>query len=301
MNRKHRAVLEAGPAPDRNDEYLLYQTLVGTFPEDTRHGTPEWASWLERVERYMEKAVKEAKVHTSWTSANAEYEDAVRRFTAAALGSADFIEDLAPFARRIAAAARLSSLALVALKLASPGVTDVYQGCELWDLSLVDPDNRRPVDYPLRARLVDELGRRAQADRIALARELGTPEGLRDGRAKLLLLREVLRRRRDDPALFLDGSYEPIDAEGPHAAHVVAFARRHGGRALICAVPRLTLRLLDEGGGHIAWGARLPLPEGLPREWTDAVTGEVRRGDALEARELFGSFPVAVLISGSRT
>jgi (1->4)-alpha-D-glucan 1-alpha-D-glucosylmutase len=248
----------------------------------------------------MEKAIKEAKVHTSWTSANAEYEGAVRRFTDAALGSPDFLEDLAPFARRIAAAARLSSLAQVALKLAAPGVTDVYQGCELWDLSLVDPDNRRPVDYALRARLVEELGRRVAADRAALARELCTAEGLRDGRAKLLLLREGLRLRRDDPALFRAGSYEPLRAEGPHAAHVVAFARRHEGRALLCAVPRLALRLLDEGGGRVQWDARLQLPEGLPRQWTDAVGGEVLRGDALEARELFGSFPVALLVAGSR-
>jgi (1->4)-alpha-D-glucan 1-alpha-D-glucosylmutase len=302
MNRRRRAALDAGHAPDRNDEYLLYQTLVGTFPDAARPGTPEWAAWVERIQRYMEKACKEAKVHTSWTSVNAEYEEGVRRFVEAALGAPEFVEDLAPFARRIAAAARLSSLAQVALKLAAPGVTDVYQGCELWDLSLVDPDNRRPVDYALRARLLAELGRRAgagAAERAAQARELAAPEGLRDGRAKLLLLREGLRLRREHPALFLAGSYEALAAEGDDADHVVAFARRHEGRALLCAVPRLTLRRLDEGGGRIAWRSRLPLPEGLRGDWTDVVTGERRSGDALEARELFGSFPVALLVSWS--
>jgi (1->4)-alpha-D-glucan 1-alpha-D-glucosylmutase len=187
----------------------------------------------------------------------------------------------------------------VALKLASPGVADVYQGCELWDLSLVDPDNRRPVDFALRARLLDELSRRLAeggAARARLAREVSSPEGLRDGRAKLLLLREGLRLRRDEPALFREGDYLPLEAEGPHDGHVVAFARRHGGRRLLCVVPRLVLQLLDEGGGTIAWDARLPLPPELRGAYTDLLTGERRAGDALDAAELFAGFPAAILV-----
>jgi (1->4)-alpha-D-glucan 1-alpha-D-glucosylmutase len=300
-SRKHRVEVDGLHAPDRNDEYLLYQTLLGTFPEDAGPGSAGWADWLGRVQAYMEKAIKEAKAHTSWTNVNAEYEEAVRRFAEAVVGSPEVMEDLAPFARRVAAAGRLSSLAQVALKLASPGVADVYQGCELWDLSLVDPDNRRPVDFARRAELLGDLGRRlaeGPAARARLAGELSAPDALRDGRAKLLLLREGLRARRDDPALFLEGGYAPLDATGPHAGNVVAFARRHEGAALLCVVPRLVLGLLDAGAGRIAWDARLPLPPELPREWTDVVTGARVRGDALELAELFSGFPVALLRAG---
>ena len=298
-NRGHRAEVDGAPAPSRNDEYLFYQTVVGTFPDEARPGTPAWQDWAVRVQRYMQKAIREAKVHTSWTNPNAEYEAATEAFAGAFLGSAELVDDLAPFARRVAAAARLSSLAQVALKLASPGVADVYQGCELWDLSLVDPDNRRPVDFALRARLLDELSRRLAeggAARARLAREVSSPEGLRDGRAKLLLLREGLRLRRAEPALFREGDYLPLEAEGRHAGHLVAFARRHGERRLLCAVPRLVLQLLDEGGGAIGWDARLPLPPELRGTYTDLVTGERRAGDALDAAELFAGFPAAILV-----
>jgi (1->4)-alpha-D-glucan 1-alpha-D-glucosylmutase len=301
LDRRHRTDdAEDRPAPDRNDEYLLYQTIVGTFPEDARPGTAAWEDWVGRVQRYMEKAIREAKVHTSWTNPSAEYEQSTRDFVAAALGAPALQDDLAPFAARIAAAARLSSLAQVALKLASPGVADVYQGCELWDLSLVDPDNRRPVDFGLRSRLLAAISERLAAGpaaRARLAREVSGDEGLRDGRAKLLLLREGLRLRRARPALFLEGAYRPLAPEGPHAAHVVAFARSLGGDALLCVVPRLVLRMRDESRGEVAWRARLPLPPDLRREWVDVVTGERRGGEALEAADLFAAFPVALLLS----
>jgi (1->4)-alpha-D-glucan 1-alpha-D-glucosylmutase len=280
---------------------------VGTFPDDARAGTSAWDEWVARVQRYMEKAIREGKVHTSWTNPNADYERAVRDFAARALASPAFVEDLAPFARRIAVAGRLSSLSQTALKLAAPGVPDVYQGCEVWDLSLVDPDNRRPVDYARRAGLLGELARRAAEGpeaRAALARELarGLDAAADDGRSKLLLLREGLRLRRAEPALLRAGTYEPLAAEGRHAAHLVAFARRHEGRALLCAVPRLALRLLDGAGGRIAdvaWDARLPLPPELRGDWVDLLTGARHEAGApaLEARRLFAELPVALLTS----
>jgi (1->4)-alpha-D-glucan 1-alpha-D-glucosylmutase len=304
--RPHRTEREGQALPDRNDEYLFYQTVIGTFPEAARPGTPEWDDWVGRVQRYMEKAIKEAKLHTSWTNPDAEYEGAMRRFVEGALRAPALVEAIAPLARRAAAAGRLSSLAQVALKLASPGVADVYQGCELWDLSLVDPDNRRRVDFGARRAALAELARRVAEGpgaKARLAREVSAPQALADGRAKLLLLREGLHARRADPALFLRGAYDPLTAEGPHAAHVVAFARRHEGRALLCAVPRRVLHLLDgaaeRGDARIAWHGRLPLPSGLPREWIDLVTGEPRRGDAIELAEAFGAFPVALLLAGS--
>ena len=300
QNRRFLSDLEGEPGPDRNDELLLYQTLVGTYPDAALEpGTAAFQEYAGRVKAYMQKAVREAKVHTSWTNVHAAYEEAVSRFVDGVLTSPDFLETFVPFARRVAAAGRISSLSQVALKLASPGVCDVYQGCELWDLSLVDPDNRRPVDFESRRRLLDELRRRAsegQSERAALAREVSRPEALPDGRAKLFLLREGLRLRRDDRELFLRGEYLPLATEGPHADRVIALARRLSGRAALCVAPRLALGLLDSArDGAIAWEARIVLPPGLPRAWRDAVTGARRAGDVLEVGELLADFPVALL------
>ncbi len=299
LTRRFASSVQGGRAPDRNEEMLVYQTLVATLPDEAGPAEPGWPDYLARILAYVEKALREAKVHTSWTRVDAEYEAAVRRFVESALSSEAFVADLAPFARRVAAAARLSSLAQLALKLASPGVCDVYQGTELWDLSLVDPDNRRPVDYELRARMLEELDRRqaeGPAARVALAREVSSPDGLRDGRAKMLLLASGLRLRRREPALFLGGQYLPLAAEGADASRAVAFARAHGGRALLCVAPRLALSRLGPGGEG-TWGARLRIPEGLPGAWEDVVTGEAREGRELALGPLFSSFPVALLRS----
>ena len=286
----------------RKPRLLLSQTLLGTMPDPPpKPGSDAWRAWGARVDAYMQKAMREAKVRTSWTGVDAEYEAATARFAAGVLASPDFLGSFVPFARRVAAAGRLSSLSLTVLKLASPGPCDVYQGCELWDLSLVDPDNRRPVDFELRWRVVDALRRRlaeGPAERAALAREVSRAEALPDGRAKLLLLREGLRLRRARPELFLEGDYQPLAAEGRHADRVVAFARRHGKGALVCVAPRLTLGLLDAAaGGAIPWEGRLALPPGFPRDLKDVVTGARRTGPSLELADLFGSFPVALLVT----
>ena len=201
-----------------------------------------------------------------------------------------------------AAAARLSSLAQVALKVAAPGVPDIYQGTELWDLSLVDPDNRRPVDYARRRELLAELARRASSGpeaRLGLARELIASPALADGRAKLFLLRESLRFRRAHPALFLDGEYVPLAIDGEHANHAVAFARLHEGERFICVVPRLVLQLLDQSGRGqpIAWHGRVSLPASLREPLADVVSGRrhTPRDGALGLGELFADFPVALL------
>ncbi len=301
MNAPLRGGDEERPAPDRRDELFLYQTLVGAFPDEgLSAGTPAGAAFVERIQRYMEKALREAKVHTSWTNPDEEYEVGVRRFVAAILASPEFLADLGAVAARAARAGRISSLAQVALKCAAPGVTDVYQGCELWDLSLVDPDNRRPVDFELRSRSLEginaELARGAEA-RAALARALSTPDGLVSGRAKLLLLRVALHLRRAHPDLFRAGDYRPLDAEGPLTARVFAFARTVPGRALVCAVPRLVLDPLEAGGGRVRWEGALALPPALPRRWHDAVTGAIREGPSLPLAELFADFPVALLVS----
>jgi len=298
LNRRLSSRVEGGPAPDRIDELLLYQTLVGTWPEPAGPGAAGWEEYAARIRAYMEKALREAKRHTSWIRANTAYEGAVATFVDAVLASRSFVGGLDPFARRVAAAGRLSSLSQVALKAASPGVADVYQGTELWDLSLVDPDNRRPVDFAVRRGLLADLdARRAGGTeaRLALAREVAAD--LSDGRAKLLLHAILLRLRRELRTLFLEGSYLPLAPEGEDAGHLVAVSRMHGSRAVLCLTPRLVLRLLDRGQ-PIAWRARLPLPPHLRREWLDAVTGASRAaGEVLEVGTCLSDFPVAVLVS----
>ena len=301
MNAPFLGGEDGRPAPDRRDELFLYQTLVGAFPDEgLAPGTAAHGTFVARMQAYMEKALREAKVHTSWTNPGEEYEAGVRRFVDEILSSPAFLAELAALAGRVARAGRISSLAQVALKCAAPGVADVYQGCELWDLSLVDPDNRRPVDFELRARSLEgidaELAREPGA-RAALARALSSPDGLVSGRAKLLLLRVALHLRRAEPDLFREGEYWPLDADGPLASRVFAFARVVPGRALVCAVPRLVLAPLEAGGGAIRWEGALPLVAGLPHRWRDAVTGAVREGGALPLAELFQDFPVALLVS----
>ena len=282
--------------PDANVELLVYQTLVGTFPDDGRVTD----AYRARIAGYLDKALKEAKVHSSWTNPDEAYEKATRDFAGALLSSQPFLADFVPFTRRVAAAARVSSLAQVALKVSSPGVPDVYQGCELWDLSLVDPDNRRPVDYELRHQMLAALARRTNegaAARLQLARELSQPAALVDGRAKLLLLRQALRFRRAHGPLFLEGEYVPLAVAGADAGHVVAFARRRGGEHVVCVAPRLTLTLLDRGNGRLALDAQVALPDGLHGALTDVVTG--RRHDArarsLTLTSLLHDFPVALV------
>jgi len=301
LNRPHLGGENGHPAPDRADELLLYQTLVGAFPDDgVVPGTLAHDELLGRIQRYMEKALREAKRHTSWTSPNEPYETGVRTFVERILSSPAFLEDLGELAGRAARAGRLSSLAQVALKCAAPGIPDVYQGCELWDLSLVDPDNRRPVDFALRARALEEidgeLSKGAEA-RAALARRLSSPAELKDGRAKLLLLKTALHLRQAHRDLFLEGEYFPLGAEGRLARRVFAFARATTRRALVCAVPRLVLGALEAGGGRIRWEGALPLPSGLPRRWRDAVTGAEREGPTIALADLFADFPVALLVS----
>jgi (1->4)-alpha-D-glucan 1-alpha-D-glucosylmutase len=300
-NRPRLGGDEERHAPDRPDELLLYQTLVGAFPDEgLLPGAPAHAEFVARIQRYVEKALREAKVHTSWTNPDESYESGVRAFVAAILGDAAFLEDLGAFAARVARAGRISSLAQVALKCAAPGVPDVYQGCEMWDLSLVDPDNRRPVDFAARARALEEIDRALDGgprSRAALARELSSPDGLRDGRAKLLLLRAALHLRREQRRLFDEGDYRPLEAEGPLGSNVFAFVRGTPGRALVCAVPRLVLAPLEAGGGRIRWEGALALPPGLPARWRDAVTGQTREGPSIPLAALFEDFPVALLVS----
>jgi (1->4)-alpha-D-glucan 1-alpha-D-glucosylmutase len=265
--------------PDPATEYLLYQTLVGAWPIDAA-----------RARRFMAKAVREAKVHTSWTDPDPRYDEAVDAFVADVLADEEFVADLEKFlaGQQLVERGRVSALAQMALLLTCPGVPDVYQGTELWDLSLVDPDNRRAVDYAVRQRLLDELAGAGPEDALARADE---------GGPKIWLVHRLLGHRRRFPGAYAPGSgYQPLDASGTAAGHVIAFTR---SGALAVVVPRLLARL---GGGHWgagAWGdTAVALPDG---SWTDVLTGEhvpaqrERRGGQVGMETLLARFPVAVL------
>jgi (1->4)-alpha-D-glucan 1-alpha-D-glucosylmutase len=292
-NRPHKVTIDGALCPDRNDELLLYQTLVGAFPDEgvTR-------DFVARIQAYMDKALKEAKVHTTWTNPNVGYDQAMHAFVAQVLESAQFLADFVPFQAKVARAALLSSLAQTAVKLVAPGVPDVYQGCELIDLSLVDPDNRRPVDWARREAALSEIERRRATDegRLELARAYATGAPLADGRAKLLLLVSGLALRRRAPELFAEGAYLPLHVEGPHADHVVACARRRAGAIAICVVPRLVLGVGADAPGF-AWQGRVHLPRDLGRALRCAVSGATLRprGDVMTLAECFSHFPVTLL------
>ena len=263
-NGKHRR----GGWPDRNAEYLLYQTLAGAWPIS-----------VERVQAYMEKATREAKVHTSWTRGNTEYEEALRGFARAVLEDPEFVAELEAFVAPLIEPGRVSSIAQTLLKIAAPGVPDFYQGTEIWDLSLVDPDNRRPVDYPLRRRLLEELEKGLRPEEI-LAR-------MDDGLPKLWTIRQGLRLRRSRPEAFgPESTYEPLRVSGEKADHAVAFLR--GGEVAV-VVPRLSLRL--EGD----WGdTALDLPAG---RWRNELTEDELEGGrgSVSLAGLLARFPVALL------
>jgi (1->4)-alpha-D-glucan 1-alpha-D-glucosylmutase len=253
--------------PERNAEYLLYQSLVGAWPIDAG-----------RVAAFMAKAAKEAKVHTSWTEPRPEYDDAVGAFVAGILADQGFIADLETFLaeHRLAERGRVNSLAQTTLLLTCPGVPDLYQGTEVWDLSLVDPDNRRPVDYNARRRLLGALaGRGPEA---ALDRD-------DEGGPKLWLIHRLLGHRRRHPGAYQPGSgYQPLPVPGRQASHVVAFTRT-GGLAVI--VPRLVASLADDWAG-----TTVTLPGG---GWVNVLTGESVDGGEAGVAALLRRFPVAVL------
>ncbi|WP_165243728.1 malto-oligosyltrehalose synthase [Paludisphaera soli] len=311
LNLIHQRTLSDGSrAPGRNEEFLLYQTFLGAWPVGEADGDA-LAAFRDRTRAYMVKASREAKVNTSWQNPYEEYEAALDGFIVDVLDRSKnpaFFKNFLPFQRRVALHGRVNGLAQSLLKIAGPGVPDTYQGTELWDFSLVDPDNRRPVDYQAREAMLDELIRRAEEagdDLPALARDLA--ENCSNGRAKLYLHWRALQARKRSPRLFSEGEYTPLQAAGRHEASIFAFHRSHEGASAIAAVPRLSTRLSFDGQtplGEAAWGetvVRLPA-EAAGRRYRDAFTGAVVTPEDQEgtvpvpAAVLFASFPVALLV-----
>jgi (1->4)-alpha-D-glucan 1-alpha-D-glucosylmutase len=228
LNTPHRRIGDAA-MPSPGDEVMLYQMIIGAWPT----GQFDLREYTERLAGWQLKALREAKLATDWTAPNLEYEDAARSFLYTIMADEGFVSDASAFARRIEPAGAVNGLAQTLLKLTVPGVPDIYQGAEFWDLSMVDPDNRRPVDFTRRFAALN-----ADATPVALA------ACWRDGRVKQALIRRTLALRREVPELFARGEYRPIDVSGLLAAHVVAFLRSRGDAVCIVVVPRLAARLL---------------------------------------------------------
>jgi (1->4)-alpha-D-glucan 1-alpha-D-glucosylmutase len=256
--------LADGPAPEPDVESLVYQALAGVWPD--RLGEQDWSGLKERFANYLGKALREAKLRTGWASTNEGYEKAVQDYAAALLDDADFRQQFGAVLRPAILAGWRNSLAQTLVKLAAPGIPDIYQGSEQADFSLVDPDNRRPVDF---ARLASEL-RSGTSDTFP--------------RAKQRLIATVLGLRREMPELFAEGDYLPLRMEGPRSDHLVAFARRRGKDAVIAVAPRLTLALAGESG-EIASGVWADIEIVLPSDLRETAFRNLLAGGEIAESE----------------
>jgi (1->4)-alpha-D-glucan 1-alpha-D-glucosylmutase len=289
-NRKHRREIEGEFAPDANEEFVLYQTLLGSWPLHPMT-EEEHRTYVGRVQEYMMKALHEAKVNSSWIEPNEPWENAVKNFVAEILDrrrSNPFMRNFLPAAERIAELGAINSLAQTVLKLTVPGVPDIYQGNEIWDFSLVDPDNRRPVDYQHRRELLASIsGEVSPGDLLS---------NWKDGRIKLLVTQRLLRLRRDLAALFTDGSYLPVEVEGTHRTSVIAFERRNATHRLLVVVPRLSSRVGFPPVGDLWQETRLQYAPEQPLR--DVFFGREMGPDAAPPLSaLLADFPVGVFVS----
>jgi (1->4)-alpha-D-glucan 1-alpha-D-glucosylmutase len=308
-NAPHRTILSDVPAPDGAGEIGIYEALLAIWPARGWAGID--AGLVDRLQLHVQKAAREAKLHTGWLDPDPAYEAALGGFVAAITSSSRtrFGRDLAAFASSVAFHGALASLAGAVLKVAAPGIPDVFQGNEIWNPRLVDPDNRAPVDFVTRERLLASL----DASEAPTVRELR--ERWPDGRLKLLVLSSALRARRRHADLFARGRYIPLQVRGERADHVVAFARRLQPDWAVVAVPRLCVRLagMEDGAeprwpiGSEMWGnTEIQLTNDAPPAWRDAFSGRllsVRRRGArrvLRVAEAFEELPVAMLAPRGR-
>lgn len=313
LNQRRKPIVNDIPAPIADDEYLFYQALVGVWPAEF-HDAAEFDEAAlgvlrERVCGYMIKAVREAKIRSSWLNPQGDYEDAMLTLIGRCLDASrvnPFLADFQEFHRPIALAGVVNSLAQTTIKLTAPGVPDIYQGCELWDFSLVDPDNRRPVDFAAREAMLYQL-----ADEFARQGENLAPELLSrwpDGMVKLFVTWRLLTLRRQQVELFETAPYEPLDVEGEHADHLCAYLRGDEAGRVLTVVPRLPLRLRRNAapwpcGAEVWADTQVILAEGGGGPWECAFTGrrieahQYEDGSAsLAVSDLLATFPVAVLV-----
>jgi len=303
LNRKLKRKIEGALAPHRVDEYVMYQTMIGTWPLGGLESIDR-AVYSLRLREYIVKVAREANRLTNWVNPNDDYEAALTGFVAGLLDgrrSRAFLADFQAFVNDIVEPGLINGLAQQVLKLTAPGVPDIYQGTEYWDDSPVDPDNRRPVDFADRRRAIETMPE-------AIAGDPGF--GLRDPRTKLAVTARLLATRREHPPLFAEGDYTAIQAEGPAAAHVVAFLRRTADASVLVVVPRLSHKLAKASGLDVddpaLWAdTTVTLPANTaPGAWRNAITGAAiePRGDETDDARTFGVdrlfqyLPISVLI-----
>jgi (1->4)-alpha-D-glucan 1-alpha-D-glucosylmutase len=307
LNRKHLRMVEGQRAPSANEEYFFYQTLIGAWPA-TAMDEADYGIFVERIRAYMLKALREAKVNSSWINPDTAYEEAMLAFVDAVMDRTSqnrFLGDFISLQQRISHYGMFNSLSQTLLKITSPGVPDFYQGTELWDFSLVDPDNRRLVDYCLRMEMLGEIKRmEAQLGRKELVRGLTTDK--EDGRIKLYLTYRLLNFRRENRELFEKGEYLPLEVRGRLAENVCAFARRGQGKSLIIAAPRFVSKIVpwpELPLGEKVWpetSLLIPFARAGAR-YRQVLTGEsvtaldFEGNTILPLAEVFADCPVAAL------
>ena len=307
LARARRGDVEGTAPPDRNDEYLFYQLLLGAWPAELTGienlDEKRWRSFAERVEAAIVKSMREAKVQSSWAVPNTTYEEAMLGFVRDALDNSRpnaFLSAFLLFQERIAELGIRNSLVQTALKLTLPGMPDIYQGAELWDFSLVDPDNRRPVDYQTRIELLEYV--EASLERNRRTALLDMLDDWRDGRVKLAVITTLLNYRREHSKLFAEGGYEPLVATGPRADQICAFIRYHEDDVLVVAAARFPARSETDRD----WtGTEIPWPQAASSEthWRDLLGGRIveRLGEGVDVGTLLEDMPTAVLVPDDRT
>ncbi len=307
-NREKKTTVNGTPVPTPAEEVLIYQTLLGAWPLDPG----ENQSFPERLKCFLVKAAREAKDHSGWLRPNQAHEDALVCFAESILNPTEsdrVLPDFLRFQKRLAFHGALNSLSQVLIKITAPGVPDFYQGTELWDFSLVDPDNRRPVDYRKRIALLDQLRKRETENRRGLLREMVF--GWKDGRIKLYLTDRALDFRRAHADVFLSGDYLPLETTGPKQDNVVAFCRRHGQTWALTVAPRWTTQLSSPPraplGERIWLDTAIRLPDEAPQVWHNVLTGEhvdvepaEGRGQVHRLHRLLRCFPVALMVADER-
>ena len=298
INRVKKKRVNGLAVPDRNDEYFLYQTLIGAWP----FSDADYPGFVQRIKAYIVKAVREAKVHTAWLKPDVEYENAYVSFAEKILARSEaneFLKDLIPFCRGVSHYGIFNSLSQTLLKITSPGVPDFYQGAELWDLSLVDPDNRRPVDFEKRRAMLAGIRERDETDTGRLVKALlSTRE---DGRIKLFLIYRALKAKKSNRELFRSGAYLALNPEGRFGSNVIAFAWRYEQQWALVIAPRFFSHLVQKGDfplGRQVWlDTEVIMPGGAPGQWRNAITDEVlSAGRTLSVGDMLLSFPVALLM-----
>ncbi len=302
LNRRKKNAPKGAAVPDKNDEYFLYQTMIGAMP----FNIDELENFKTRLKEYIIKAVREAKVHTAWLKPDTDYEENFLVFIEKILdtsGKNRFLGEFISFQKMVSYYGIFNSLSQSLIKITSPGFPDFYQGSEFWDLSLVDPDNRRPVDFALRAWLLNEMKGREAGDISGLIRDmLSTRE---DGRIKLFLIYRALAERLRQKTLFEKGDYVPVETCGKHRESIVAFAREHKPLWAVIVAPRFLTGVVPEGryplGADVWDDTHIVLPQGAPTEWENALTGETLRGtQILPVGEVFRSYPSALLVNRTK-